>query len=205
MATLSLAPGTTVYGEETVIVDGREYRLWDPYRSKLAAAIKKGMSRVPIRPGSRVLYLGASSGTTASHVSDIVGSKGLVYCVEFAQRSFRDLVNNVCKERRNMIPIFEDARFPVRYRSVVQTVNAIYSDVAQPDQARILSENLDSYLEEKGEFLMAVKARSIDQSREPTEIYSHEKSVLETRGYRVSEMVRLDPFEKDHCMFAGSR
>ena len=205
MATLSQAPGTTVYGEETVGIDGREYRIWDPFRSKLAAAIMKGLSNVPISPRKKVLYLGASSGTTASHVSDIVGEKGVVYCVEFAQRSFRDLVNNVCKERRNMIPIFEDARFPVRYRSIVQKVDSVYSDVAQPDQARILAENLDSYLEPSGEFLMAVKARSIDVSKDPSDVYRQEKLVLENRGYKVVERVRLDPFEKDHCMFYGNK
>ena len=205
LATLSQAPGTTVYGEEIVRIEGREYRVWDPFRSKLAAAIMKGLPYVPIRQGKSVLYLGASSGTTASHVSDIVGEKGLVYCVEFAQRSFRDLVNNVCKQRRNMIPIFEDARFPMRYRSIVQTVDAIYSDIAQPDQARILSENLDSYLEAKGEFLMAVKARSIDVSKEPSEIYRQEKLILENRGYKVVEMIKLDPFERDHCMFYGDK
>ena len=205
MATLSQAPGTNVYGEETVGIDGREYRVWDPFRSKLAAAILKGLSDVPIQPGKKVLYLGASSGTTASHVSDIVGEKGMVYCVEFAQRSFRDLVNNVCKERRNMIPIFEDARFPVRYRSIVQTVDTVYSDIAQPDQARILAENLEPYLEPKGEFLMAVKARSIDVSKEPSEIYRKEKLVLENRGHKVVEMIKLDPFEKDHCMFYGDK
>jgi len=205
LATLSQAPGTTVYGEETVNIEGNEYRIWDPFRSKLAAAIMKGLSNVPIHPGSEVLYLGAASGTTASHVSDIVGAKGLVYCVEFAQRSFRDLVNNVCMERRNMIPIFEDARFPARYRSIVRSIGTIYADVAQPDQARILSENLDSYMGENGEFLMAVKARSIDVSGDPSEIYRQEKKVLETRGYKVSETIRLDPFEKDHCMFLGSK
>ena len=205
MATLSQAPGTNVYGEEIVGIDGREYRVWDPFRSKLAAGILKGLSNVPIQPGKKVLYLGASSGTTASHVSDIVGEKGIVYCVEFAQRSFRDLVNNVCKERRNMIPVFEDARFPMRYRSIVQTIDTVYSDIAQPDQARILSENLDSYLEPKGEYLMAVKARSIDVSKHPSEIYRREKLVLENRGYKVVEMIKLDPFEKDHAMFYGDK
>ena len=32
-----------------------------------------------IRPGAFVLYLGAASGTSVSHVSDIVGPEGLVY------------------------------------------------------------------------------------------------------------------------------
>jgi fibrillarin-like pre-rRNA processing protein len=122
LATLSQDPGTTVYGEDIVRIGDREYRVWDPFRSKLAAAVLKGLSEVPIRAGNSILYLGAASGTTASHVSDLVGGKGRVYCVEFAQRSFRDLANNASKNRRNMTPIFGDARFPEKYRSIVQGV-----------------------------------------------------------------------------------
>jgi fibrillarin-like pre-rRNA processing protein len=205
LATLSEAPGTSVYDEDIVEIDGKEYRIWDPFRSKLAAAILKGLSRVPIAPGNSILYLGAASGTTASHVSDIVGAKGRVYCVEFAQRSFRDLVNNACRNRANMTPILQDARFPVRYRSLVQEVDTVYSDIAQPDQARILSENNDTYLKDGGEFLMAVKARSIDVSKDPSTIFNQEKQVLESRRYHIAEMIRLDPFEMDHCMIRGSK
>jgi fibrillarin-like pre-rRNA processing protein len=205
LATLSQDPGTTVYGEDTVKIADREYRIWDPYRSKLAAAILKGLSEVPIRPGNSILYLGAASGTTASHVSDIVGEKGRVYCVEFAQRSFRDLANNASKNRRNMTPIFADARFPEKYRSIVQGVDTVYADIAQPDQARILSENIAQYLSEKGDFLFAVKARSIDVSREPSTIFRQERNILEENGYKVREMIRLDPFERDHSMILGSK
>ena len=63
----------------------------------------------------QVLYLGAASGTTVSHVSDIVGPEGLVYAVEFSHRSGRDLIN-VAKKRTNIIPIIEDARHPHKYR-----------------------------------------------------------------------------------------
>jgi fibrillarin-like pre-rRNA processing protein len=194
-----------VYGEDTVRIADSEYRLWDPYRSKLAAAILKGLSLIPIKPGNSVLYLGAASGTTASHVSDIVGERGRVYCVEFAQRSFRDLVTNAGKNRRNMTPIFADARFPERYRSIVQGVDTIYADIAQPDQARILSENISQYLSDEGDFLFAVKARSIDVSKEPSAIFRQEKNLLEEKGYKVKEMIRLDPFEKDHSMIRGSK
>jgi fibrillarin-like pre-rRNA processing protein len=138
-------------------------------------------------------------------VSDIVGEKGRVYCVEFAQRSFRDLANNASKNRRNMTPIFADARFPEKYRSIVQGVDTVYADVAQPDQARILSENIAQYLGEKGDFLFAVKARSIDVSRDPSTIFRQEKNILEENGYKVKEMIRLDPFEKDHSMILGSK
>jgi fibrillarin-like pre-rRNA processing protein len=203
LATLSEAPGTSVYGETSYKIKGDEYRVWDPYRSKLAAAILKGLSIVPVQPGSKVLYLGAASGTTVSHVSDIVGSKGRVYCVEFAQRSFRDLVNNVCRNRPNTTPILEDARFPGRYRSMVPEVDCVYCDVAQPDQARIMAENLDTFLRKEGGFLLTVKSRSIDVTRDPRQVFIEEARVLEERGYRGKETVRLDPFEMDHCMIVG--
>jgi fibrillarin-like pre-rRNA processing protein len=182
-----------------------EYRLWDPYRSKLAAAVLKGLTRFSIKSGSKVLYLGAASGTTASHVSDIVGERGRVYCVEFAQRSFRDLVNTVCQNRPNTTPILEDARFPSKYRSIVPEVDVVYSDVAQPDQARIIADNLDVFLGKQGDFLLVVKSRSIDVTREPKQIFREEARILEERGYKVGEMVGLEPFEKDHCMLAGAR
>ncbi len=200
---MNAAPGTNVYGEAVVKAGGREYRVWDPHRSKLAAAILNGLDENPIKPGSRILYLGAASGTTPSHVSDIVGPKGHVYCVEFAQRSFRDLVQNMAENRPNTTPILEDARFPTRYKGLVPQVNCIYSDIAQPDQARILADNLDMFLFEKGSFLLAVKSRSIDVTRNPSQIFRQEAQVMEERGYKVAEMVRLEPFELDHCMLRG--
>ncbi len=151
------------------------------------------------------MYLGAASGTTASHVSDIVGPRGHVYCVEFAQRPFRDLVNNMCRERQNTSPFLEDARFPGRYRSLVPAVDCVYSDVAQPDQARILAENMDMFLRKKGGFLLAVKSRSIDVTKNPSQVFREEAGVLEARGYRVNELIRLDPFEMDHCMISGEK
>ncbi len=200
-----MAPGTSVYGEDKLNIRGKEFRVWDPHRSKLAAAILKGMENIPISTGSKILYLGAASGTTVSHVSDIVGPKGHVFCVEFAQRSFRDLVNNVCSHRSNTSPIFEDARFPSRYRSLVPEVNCVYSDIAQPDQARIIAENMDVFMAEKGGFLLAVKSRSIDVTRNPSEIFREEAKTLENRGYRIRDMVRLEPFEMDHCMILGGK
>src|SRR5881628_3352349 len=205
LATRSLTPGTTVYGEDIVRIGDEEFRVWDPFRSKLAAAILKGLSKVPIAPGKKVLYLGAASGTTVSHVSDIVGEGGRVFCVEFAQRSFRDLVNTVCQSRRNTTPILEDARFPAKYRSIVPEVDVVYSDIAQPDQARIMADNLDMFLRSTGRFLLSVKSRSIDVTREPRQVFKEEARVLESRGYKVAETVLLEPYEMDHCMILGGR
>ncbi len=204
LATKNLAPGRNVYGERLMRYEGVEYRIWDPFRSKLAAAILKNLKTVPIKPNHQVLYLGAASGTTASHVSDIVGEKGHVYCVEFASRAMRELVNNVCAYRLNMSPILEDARFPEKYVMFVRgKVDDIYCDIAQPEQAKILADNADMFLKKSGWIMLAVKAQSIDVTKEPTEVYKREVKVLENRGFRIEEVVHLEPYDKAHAMIVA--
>jgi fibrillarin-like pre-rRNA processing protein len=204
LATKNLTPGRNVYGERLVRVEGVEYRVWDAFRSKLAAAILKDLQIVPIKPSHKVLYLGAASGTTASHVSDIVGGKGHVYCVEFASRSIRELVDNVCAYRLNMSPILEDARFPERYAMFISgKVDDIYCDIAQPEQAKILADNADMFLKSSGWNMLAVKAQSIDVTKEPSEVYKHEVKVLKNRGFRIEEVVYLEPYDKAHAMIVA--
>jgi fibrillarin-like pre-rRNA processing protein len=205
LGTKNLIPGNAVYGERLVKFRGYEYRLWDPYRSKLAAAILKGLETVPIYPKNRVLYLGAASGTTASHISDIVGEDGHVYCVEFASRSLRELVNNVVAFRYNMSPILADARLPESYSRMVEQVDAIYCDVAQPEQARVLADNADMFLADGGWVLLAIKAQSIDVTKEPSVVFKSEAAILEARGFHIKETVGLEPFDKAHIMLVAQK
>jgi len=203
LATKNLAPGRTVYGERLITFRGVEYRIWDPYRSKLAASILKGIKTVPIKPGNKVLYLGAASGTTASHVSDIIGENGHVYCVEFSARAIRELVNNVCAFRPNMSPILEDARLPEKYAMLVEKVDNIYCDIAQPEQAKILADNADLYLKKGGAVMLAIKAQSIDVTKEPSEVYKHEIETLKARGFKIREVIHLEPYDRAHAMIVA--
>ncbi|NWF86837.1 fibrillarin-like rRNA/tRNA 2'-O-methyltransferase [Candidatus Bathyarchaeota archaeon] len=204
LATKNLVPGRNVYGERLIRFDDVEYRVWDAFRSKLAAAVVKNVKTVPIKPGHKVLYLGAASGTTASHVSDIVGVEGHVYCVEFAARALRELVNNVCAYRLNMSPIMEDARFPEKYAIFISgKVDDVYCDIAQPEQAKILADNADLFLKKSGWILLAVKAQSIDVTEEPSEVYKREVKVLENRGFRIEEVVHLEPYDIAHAMIVA--
>jgi fibrillarin-like pre-rRNA processing protein len=201
--TKNLAPGKTVYGERLFQYEGAEYREWDPYRSKLAAAIRKGLKQIPIHPGMHVLYLGAASGTTASHVSDLVGDAGTVYCVEFSPRATRDLLR-ICENRPNMIPILADARFPETYRMFIGPVDMIYQDVAQPAQATILVDNSKLFLKKGGYAMLAIKARSINSSKEISAIFSEEIDILKKNGFVIEENIEsLKPFDKDHCVVIG--
>jgi fibrillarin-like pre-rRNA processing protein len=206
LATRNLTPGRTVYGEKLIRFKKVEYRVWDAFRSKLAAVILKGIHAVPIMPGNRVLYLGAASGTTSSHVSDIVGEKGHVYCVEFASRSIRELVNNVAAYRLNMSPFLEDARFPEKYAMFIPgKVDCVYCDIAQPEQARLLADNADVFLKPSGWGMLAVKAQSIDVTKAPDAVYQQEAKVLKKRGFDVKEIVRLEPYDKAHAMIVAQR
>lgn len=206
LATRNLVPSRTVYGERLIRFRKIEYRVWDAFRSKLAAAILKRLQTVPIAPGKRVLYLGAASGTTPSHVSDIVGEEGHVYCVEFASRSIRELVNNVATYRLNMSPFLEDARLPEKYAMFIPgKVDCVYCDVAQPEQAKLLADNADVFLKPSGWVMLAVKAQSIDVTKDPAAVYKQEAKVLEKRGFDVKEIVRLEPYDKAHAMIVAQR
>lgn len=205
IASENLSPGRNVYGERLIMQGGFEYRLWDPYRSKLAAAILNGLNHLPIKPGHKVLYLGAASGTTASHVSDIVGKSGYVFCVEFAPRSIRELIDHVCRFRGNMAPILADARFPGKYTALVGKVDIIYCDIAQPEQAQVLVNNAEVFLKKEGWIMLAVKARSIDVTKEPSEIYEREIKVLKGNGFRIFEVIHLEPYDKAHVMIVAQR
>ncbi len=200
LATLNLDPGFSVYGERLVKHGGREYRLWDAFRSKLAASILKGLKTLPIRPGCVVLYLGVATGTTCSHVSDIVGPEGHVYGVEFAPRVMREFLMNVSDRRRNVTPILADARKPESYQVVSEPVDVIYCDVAQPHQAKILLDNVRLYLKEGGWIMLAIKAASIDVTKQPSEVYRREIEALRRGGLKVRETLHLEPYDKAHAM-----
>jgi fibrillarin-like pre-rRNA processing protein len=200
VATLNLVKGSNVYGEKLIKQDGEEYRLWDPFRSKLAAALKKGMKNMPIRNGTKVLYLGASTGTTVSHVSDIVGSSGIVFAVEPATRVARELIENVASKRKNVMPILEDARKPRSYFSLFGTVDVVYCDIAQPDQTEIAMANCAAYLKQGGVMLLVVKTRSIDVTMDPRTVVMQEATKLEKNGFLIDQIINLEPFDKDHGM-----
>jgi len=199
LATKNMVPGKRVYGERLFRQGDVEYREWNAYRSKLAGALLKGLKELPISQGSRVLYLGAGSGTTPSHISDIVEREGVVYSVEFAPRVMREFLV-VAEDRKNIVPILADARIPAKYRYIVEIVDIIYADIAQPDQAEIVSDNARFFLKDGGRLLMAVKARSIDVTMEPSEVYKREIDILKSNGFEILDVVHLEPFDKDHAM-----
>jgi len=197
--TKNLVKGKTVYDEKLVTIDNVEYREWNPRKSKLCAAIMKRTPDIGIRKNDVVLYLGASYGTTASHVSDIVGKDGFVFALDFAPRVIRDLVF-VCEDRKNMTPIFEDANRVEKFSGMVSEVDVVYMDIAQREQAEIFLKNCDMFLKDGGYALIAVKARSVDVTRKPSAIFREVERKISEK-LKIIDSRKLEPFELDHMMF----
>ena len=217
LVTKNFNPGESVYGEKRITIKNKvqlpdgtgdreeeiEYRVWNAFRSKLGAAVINGIKNIYMKPGSKVLYLGAANGTTVSHVSDLVGEEGVVYAVEISERSGRDLIN-MSKKRPNIVPIIDDARKPQKYRYLIPTlVDVIFADVAQPDQARIIAINARHFLKVGGGFVFSIKANCIDSTLEPEIVFKNQIDLLKKEGLRGKEMTTLEPFERGHAVLAG--
>lgn len=194
LVTKNLTPGIQVYGEKLITVGNEEYRTWEPYRSKLAAIILKGLS-ISLKKDYSVLYLGAANGTTASHVSDVV-SLGVVFAVEFSPRAMHDLIR-VSIPRLNLIPILADAMHPDTYKNMVSQVDCLYQDIAQREQAKIAIRNAELFLKKDGILVLIIKSRSIDSTKKPKEVINNEVNKLEGI-FKVRELMNLEPFHSDH-------
>jgi fibrillarin-like pre-rRNA processing protein len=180
--------GEPVYGEP--VVNG--WRLWDARRSKLAAMLEADVD-TGLAGGDTVLYLGAASGTTVSHVADFAGP---TYAVEFAPRPMRDLLD-AAESRDRLFPLLADARRPEEYAHVVEAgVDAVIQDVATRGQATVAVRNR-RFLDDDGRLIAAIKARSEDVTADPGTVF--EDALAELRdSYEVLETTRLDPRHEDH-------
>jgi len=197
--TRNMVRGSRVYGEKLVEHEGEEYRVWNPYRSKLASAILSGLKAMPLERDSKILYLGSATGTTVSHISDIA-TNGTVFCVEFAPRSMREFLR-VAEARKNIVPILANAKDPQQYASLIDEVDLIYQDIAQVEQAEILLRNLP-FLKEGGHIMLCIKARSIDVTKDPAQVFKEEVSKLKAK-IDVLSLIDISDYEKDHSFILG--
>ena len=199
LATENLVPKNQVYNEKLVKIKGTEYRIWNPFRSKLAATIMNGLRDFPFMQKSSVLYLGVSTGTTISHISDIVGQNGIIFGIEHTSRVARDFLDRVASHRKNIIPIIQDARKPQEYFSVFKKVDVVYVDIAQPDQTDIAITNCKMYLKSNGYLFLVIKTRSIDVTKDPNKVISNEIKKLESL-FEIKQIINLQPYDKDHAI-----
>jgi fibrillarin-like pre-rRNA processing protein len=195
-------------------------RRWHPEKSKLAAAIKNGLEQFPFKKGTKILYLGASTGTTSSHLSDIIGN-GLIYAVEFSERVIRQLVslaeqrNNTGrtegsdvhqrpKVSGNIAPILADARKPEIY-NWIEEVDVVYVDIADSQETEIAIRNAKGFLKKNGYLFLTVKSQSIDVTKAPEQVFREEEAKLKKAGFKILQVLNLEPYEKKHAMIVAKK
>lgn len=212
IATRNLTPGRVYYGEHVVrsqIKNGEqivEFRLWDPFRSKLSASILNGLRLMPFKEGTVCLYLGASTGTTVSHLSDILGEKGKIFAVEMAARVARELLENVARYRKNIVPIIADARHPERYPSIYGEISTVYCDIAQPDQTEIAIANCEKFFNTgRGILFLVIKASSIDALKEKAKVFEEQSRILKKAKFEVLQKIDLEPYDRNHAMIISEK
>jgi len=176
----------------------KECRFWHARFSKLAAALHQGLKQTHLKTGDTVLYLGASTGTTASHVADIVGAKGSVFAIEISPTVTRELVF-LAEERQNIAPILADANQPSTYADKLTPIDWLYQDIAQKNQVEIFLKNLQ-FLKKNSIAFLVIKARSIDVTKEPHEVFKHVATQLK-KEVNILENIDLEPYQKGHCLF----
>jgi fibrillarin-like pre-rRNA processing protein len=201
LITKNLVPEIKIYNEKILTISNEEFRIWDPFHSKLAAMILKGSS-LPVKKDSTFLYLGAANGTTVSHVSDMV-ENGMVYAVEVSPRAMKDLIR-ISIPRKNIVPILADAMDPGSYQNMVPEVDFLYQDIAQREQARIAIMNAELFLKKDGILVLIIKAKSIDSVRKTKEIFETEIKKLEGI-FKVMQLYDLEPFHKDHMAVVAQK
>lgn len=194
--TINEVQGEDVYGEDLVERNGVEYRRWDNTRSKPAAAIMNGLKIFPIERSSEILYLGAASGTTVSHFSDILGENGFVHAIEFSPKVISGLLN-LSRGRGNIAPLLIDARRLEETNRFLTDVDVIYQDISQRDQSEILIRNSKHFLKEGGHAMVAIKSQSISSSISKERIFEREIEKL-SEYFEVLSRVNLEPHQKDH-------
>ena len=192
----------SVYGERWTERDGRTLRAFDPTRSKLAAGLVRGWEGPLPEPGERWLYLGAASGTTASHVADLVGPEGAVYALERSLRPFARLLA-LAERWPSLLPVLADARNLVSYLALVPPVDGLYADVAQPDQIEIVLANAREFLTgPNAAVVVALKTASMGRDA-PASGHLHRAEASLHDPLDLDPAVRLDPFHRGHFLIGG--
>ncbi|KAF2187992.1 Fibrillarin-domain-containing protein [Zopfia rhizophila CBS 207.26] len=161
----SLTPGKAVYGENRIPISNiyttnapvkaAEYSVWDPFRNKLTAGIHGCIDDIFMRPGSKVLYLGATSGTYQLHEFNVDEASQLGHVTS---KSTRDGGLSDLRKCKTLTYPKRTPAIALKYRMLVPMVDGIFTDTAQPDQARIVGLNAHPFLKGGGGVIVSIKA-----------------------------------------------
>jgi fibrillarin-like pre-rRNA processing protein len=185
-----------VYGEKIIEENGSYYRLWNPFKSKYCAALQNGLNENIFKKDSVVLYLGSAEGTTVSHVSDIVGEEGIIFCIDLSEIAMQKLAK-LAEVRENIFPILSDANKIENYEKDVEEVDVLFADVSQRNQTEIFIKN-SKLLKQNGIAALSLKTKSISQDSKEKTLKNEKKKLEEV--FEIIQIVSLEPFEKEHYL-----
>jgi len=169
---------------------------WNPFTSKWKAALEKDFD-LSLGGSENILYLGASSGTTVSFLSDV--TSGIIFAVEKAPVMAIPLVR-LAQKKSNIAPLVCDARNTsyIRDHLFTTTINILFQDIPSPDQVDILS--TASHLVDTGcRIFLSLKTQSIS-------LQDKEKTLAKVRAqlqkkFIIEKVQSLEPFHKKHYFF----
>ena len=185
-----------IFDERIVKKNKNEYKIWMPYKSKLAAAIYNGLEIFPIKKDSILLYLGSEIESTASFLSDIVGENGLIYCIQEKDQSEIRNMKELADKRTNVIPLIYEIRHPKEYSSLeAKTVDIIYADIKDKNLLEILLENCKIYLRKKGFLIFVIPTSDL------IELDNGNNNLgRKINGLEIIQIINLNSYHKKHSI-----
>ena len=154
LATKNIVEGTKTHKEKIVIVNDEEFLEWNPYKSKLAAAIRNGLQILPIIKNSKVVCINPLEESTILHISNIVGSEGSVFVID-VDKNKKSFLNKLVNTHKNIIPIYDKVDELSFFSSITGKVDALYVDIPESEQIETIVEKYRSLLKNEG-FLMLI-------------------------------------------------
>ena len=199
LATLSNVSTNQDYKENLVEMNGKQYSIWNPYMSKLAAAIINGMEIFPILKKTKILYLDPTSEKTIKHISDIVGINGKIFVVRNIMKNSKNFLEQIAKNRSNIFTIIPDKTNPARLTGMTEMVDVIYIDIAEHNQTEIAIQNCKNHLRIGGFLMLIVPTKNIDFANNTSKKNQEERKKLQT-SFDIIQEINLTDFFKEYSM-----
>ena len=199
LATLSNVSTNQDYKENLVEMNGKQHSIWNPYMSKLAAAIINGMEIFPILKKTKILYLDPTSEKTIKHISDIVGINGKIFVVRNIMKNSKNFLEQIAKNRSNIFTIIPDKTNPARFTGMTETVDVIFIDITEHNQTESIIQNCKNHLRIGGFLMLIVPTKNIDFTNNPSKKNQEERKKLQT-SFDIIQEINLTDFFKEYSM-----
>ena len=187
------------YKENLVEINVKQYSIWNPYMSKLAAAIINGIEIYPILKKTKILYVDPATEKTVKHISNIVGINGKIFAVRDVMKNSKNFLEQIVKNRSNIFTIIPDKTNPARLTGMTETVDVIYIDIAEHNQTEIAIQNCKNHLRIGGFLMLIVPTKNIDFANNPSKKNQEERKKLQT-SFDIIQEINLTDFFKEYSM-----